>query len=313
MKITAQFDGWKPFGENVNLPPANLPRQFLTMQNIIALLSLSILISFGCSSKTTSDAPKQSIRATGSKTVQAHTKTSPPNKTTETKQPKPQKKAPVPQNQKEVTLQNKDQKARVTFTLPKGWTLTQKGPEGAQLIPPQRLHKDYVRTQCQLKFGIRQCVDLCTTEHTLAGLEGSWENWSKQWVDPATRTGKPAKNTVKTSWKTVTDDKKKGFRLISGLLTYPAEVKNAAVYQDRIVTRCTQMNLGDTLSLDAECRGALEYETELREGFESFCRSITIKQHPVPKTKEEELPSSKSALQPVVPAEKPASTPSSKQ
>ena len=48
------------------------------------------------------------------------------------------------------------------------------------------------------------------------------------------------------------------------------------------MTRCTQMNLGDTLSLDTECRGALAHEKALREGFESVCRSIAIKQLPVP-------------------------------
>ena len=199
----------------------------------------------------------------------------------------------LPDDLQDITLESKDQKARVSFRLPKGWNVAQKDPKEAQLIPPKDTHQDYVRTSCRLTFGMRQCVDLCTAEQTLAGLNGSWENWSKQWTEPATRTGKPAKNAVKTSWKPVTDEKKEGFRLVSGHLLYPEDAKKKALVRDRVVTRCTQMNLGDTLSIDTECRGAFDHEKTLRQGFEAVCRSIAIKQLAAPPKTEEKQPSTK--------------------
>ena len=276
----------------------------------IILLTLTFMVSLGCK-EPENDEPKTNAAGGAGKNPaqpvmqtneaiperqQRSVPTQPSNRQSVTKDEK------VPDELEEITLAFKDQQARVKFHLPKGWAVVQDHPKEAQLIPPKNTHQDYVRTSCRLTFGMRQCVDLCTAEQTLAGLNGSWENWSKQWTEPATRTGKPAKNKVKTSWKPVTDEKKEGFRLVSGHLLYPEEAKKKALVRDRVVTRCTQMNLGDTLSIDTECRGAFDHEKTLRQGFEAVCRSIAIKQLAAPPKTDAQKPDTKGNQPKKVPA-----------
>jgi hypothetical protein len=195
------------------------------------------------------------------------------------------------ENRRSVEMEDRVQKASVSFVAPEGWEVKASAPTHVEVIPAVALHKDYVRTQCRITFALRSCVDDCSSERIQQGLESSWLRWAKQWVEPATRTGKPAKDAVKTSWKMTNDQSKDGFRLVSGQLTYPDDIKAKTKVRDRTITRCTQMNLGDTLSLNTECRGPLEHEALLRKGFESLCTSIKIKQHPLPTPTKEATPS----------------------
>lgn len=259
------------------------------MQYFITLAACALLLSAGCSSKTQEvtqqAAPSQTVKqpsaspsketSSASTTEQAGTKARRDEKERVPSQP-----TRPTVDLRQVTLEAKDQRATVQFVLPTQWSVTTSGPTEVKLTPPRTVHEDYVQTSCRMVFGLRECVDLCTTEHTLAGLNGSWPNWLKQWVEPATRTGKPAKNIVERSWKGVTDEQKEGFRLVSGHLTYPENAKKEALVRDRIVTRCTKMNLGDTVSIDAECRGSLAFEKSLRRDFEAICRSLAVTQQP---------------------------------
>jgi hypothetical protein len=260
------------------------------MRITLALALLLHLTLSGCSSKEVSSPTASASKATSTQKSKA---TPQPQATVKATPPTPSEAAkPAPkENRQTASLEDQVQKATISFVAPEGWDVKAQGSTHVEIIPAAVLHKEYVRTQCRMTFGLRACVDDCSSERIKEGLDSSWIRWAKQWVEPATRTGKPAKDAVKTSWKITNEQSKDGFRLVSGQLTYPDDIKAKTKARDRTITRCTQMNLGDTLSLNTECRGPLEHDTLLRKGFESLCRSVKIEQLPLPTPAKEETPS----------------------